>query len=329
MHIKPLLSNLPSPPNGKTGWPWDEEFKPQHKLCRKYQDYPTISLITPVLNQGNSIEETIRSVLLQNYPNLEYYIIDGGSSDQTIKIIQKYSNWLSGWISEKDSGQSNAINKGFRMCTGEIFNWLCSDDYLAKGAIWKISQFMNNHPQIDLVYGDCILRIEHESNIRQTIGRSSKDPIIYPYLTEIWQPSCFYRTRLIKRINLLREDLHYCMDRELWNYIYSVSSNWKRVPFVISTYRFTGNNKSVTGRMKIINELCIIYRKYYLGIIDASSILTKCWIPLVINSNKSSNPIILSICILFKKTITLLLLIVFPKKHISSLQKEFYKYFAW
>jgi glycosyltransferase involved in cell wall biosynthesis len=329
MSIKTHLSDLPSPPNNKTGWPWDEEFKPDLQLFSEHEFYPTVSIITPTLNQGDSIEETIRSVILQNYPYLEYYIVDGGSLDQSIEIIQKYLPWISGWTSEKDSGQSNAINKGFRMCKGQIFNWLCSDDYFAKGALWQVSKFMNENPQIDLVHGKCILRIERENSVTQVVGTCVDEPITYPYLAEIWQPSCFYRTKLIKRTSLLREDLHYCMDRELWNYLRFTTSKWKRISQILSVYRFTGRNKSVIGRMEIIAELCKITKLYYRFPINHSSILRNIWLPLVLLKSKQNNPYIIITITMIRKCITMLLIIIYPKNHVKALQSDLHKYSHW
>ena len=107
--------------------------------------YPKISIVTPSYNQGNFLEETILSVINEEYPNLEYVIIDGGSTDNSKEIIKKYENKLTYWVSEKDNGQTEAINKGFKLVTGDIFNWLNSDDFLEEGALFKIGeQFSNN-----------------------------------------------------------------------------------------------------------------------------------------------------------------------------------------
>jgi glycosyltransferase involved in cell wall biosynthesis len=113
-----------------------------------------ISIITPSFNQGKFIEETIQSVFSQEYTNLEYIIIDGNSTDNSIDIIQKYSEQLSYWISEKDHGQAAAINKGFNIASGDIIGWLNSDDILLPGALDKISNAFISHPDIDVVYGD-------------------------------------------------------------------------------------------------------------------------------------------------------------------------------
>jgi glycosyltransferase involved in cell wall biosynthesis len=102
--------------------------------------WPTISIVTPSFNQGVYLEETIRSILLQGYPNLEYIVVDGGSTDNSVAMIKKYDRWLSYWVSERDHGQAHAINKGLARCTGEIFNWINSDDYLLPGALGSLAQ---------------------------------------------------------------------------------------------------------------------------------------------------------------------------------------------
>ena len=111
----PTLSELPSPPPGKTGWPWTEESRRLSSQTPDGRPWPRISVVTPSFNQGKFIEETIRSVLLQGYPNLEYFVFDGGSTDNSVEIIKKYSPWLTYWVSERDNGQSDAINRGLKM----------------------------------------------------------------------------------------------------------------------------------------------------------------------------------------------------------------------
>src|SRR3990172_6947421 len=118
------VEDLPAPPVGRTGFPWTEGTPALHNDGGSA--YPKITIVTPSYKQGQYLEETIRSVLLQGYPNLEYIVIDGGSPDNSAEIIEKYAPFLAYWVSERDSGQVNAINKGFARATGEIMGWLNS-----------------------------------------------------------------------------------------------------------------------------------------------------------------------------------------------------------
>ena len=115
------LSDLPPPPSGRTGWPWTEASEPLPATRPDGGQWPRITIVTPSYNQGEFIEETIRSVLLQGYPKLEYFIIDGGSSDNSVEIINKYSKYLTYWQSQKDNGQPDAINIALRRATGLCF----------------------------------------------------------------------------------------------------------------------------------------------------------------------------------------------------------------
>src|SRR5262249_22787460 len=131
----PSLSELSSPPPGKKGWPWTEESLPLWEQIGEGYFCPRITVVTPSFNQGQFIEETIRSVLLQGYPDLEYFVLDGGSTDDSVAIIKKYSPWISFWASEVDGGQSAAINRGLRMGSGWYATWINSDDMLCKNAL--------------------------------------------------------------------------------------------------------------------------------------------------------------------------------------------------
>ena len=150
----PKLTELPAPPPDKSGWPWTEET---HRASPGVAVSNRISVVTPSYNQGEFLEETIRSVLLQGYSDLEYIVIDGGSSDQSVDIIRKYEKWLAYWVSEKDSGQTNAINKGFSRSTGEFRAYLNSDDVYLPDALSQAALSSTQQPETALLYADCEL----------------------------------------------------------------------------------------------------------------------------------------------------------------------------
>jgi glycosyltransferase involved in cell wall biosynthesis len=206
------------------GWPWTEESQPVSILNTDKSEWKRITIVTPSYNQGRFIEETIRSVLLQNYPNLEYIIIDGGSNDNTLEIIKKYEAWITYWISEPDRGQSDAINKGFQKATGIYGNWINSDDRLEKDALWTIAQkvdlkekkvvFLGDYKEIDF---DGTLKRNSRSEIRNLeelvdIGghwRNGKS-------NQIGQQATFFPVKLFKDVGMLDINNHFSMDYDLW-----------------------------------------------------------------------------------------------------------------
>lgn len=178
---------------------------------------PKISIITPTLNQGQFIEQTINSILSQNYPNLEYIIIDGGSTDNTIEIIKKYEKQITCWISEPDKGQSDAINKGLKLITGDIFNWINSDDYYEPNALWTIARTFTENPEVEVVCG-CENVFENNNeivsiNYGSTICPNIADTILTAHID---QPSTFWRVDVVKRIGLLSNKYNYLMDADWW-----------------------------------------------------------------------------------------------------------------
>jgi glycosyltransferase involved in cell wall biosynthesis len=204
-----------SPVPGKSGWPWTEETDPA--LYKDGTDWPKISIVTPSFNQGQFIEETIRSILLQNYPNLEFIIIDGGSTDETVDIIKKYSPWITHWTSEKDRGQSDAINKGAALCTGEIFNWINSDDCLSRNALHTLATVFRDQSKL-CCCGRALIHYtgsdKPESHFRTTL----LDKNINDHLASVsyCQPGTFFRMSAYREITPLAEDLHMNMDMYMW-----------------------------------------------------------------------------------------------------------------
>src|SRR5439155_11304713 len=147
------LSELPPRPPNQTGWPWTEGSAPFPPTLPDGSPWPRVTVVTPSYNQGQFVEETIRSVLLQGYPNLEYVVVDGGSTDESVEIIRKYEPWLAYWVSERDQGQTHAINKGLARATGEVFAYLNSDDLFVPGALTAIGEAYARYPHADAIYG--------------------------------------------------------------------------------------------------------------------------------------------------------------------------------
>lgn len=180
--------------------------------------YPKISIVTPSFNQGKYIEKTILSVIAQNYPNLEYIIIDGGSTDNSVEIIEKYEKYLKYWVSESDRGQSHAINKGLAHATGDILGWLNSDDYLTDHALETVAEMYRCNPNAGAYVGagefvNCegkILKRKEPCNITQEV--------LYRWLEDyfVMQPSCFFSKKAWIAVKGLDESVHFAMDVDLW-----------------------------------------------------------------------------------------------------------------
>jgi glycosyltransferase involved in cell wall biosynthesis len=211
----PRLDELPAPPPGKTGWPWTEECQQLPDLMSDGSSWPRISIVTPSLNQGKFIEETIRSALLQGYPDLEFIIIDGGSTDSSGSIISNYEKWLTFWVSEPDNGQPQAINKGLKRATGEIVAWINSDDFYTKEAFSNVAEIFATRQNINMIYGDVLYRYEEEGYTKKITSAKFRlaDMII---CQRIPQPTCFWQSKLFRKIGYLDESYHYIFDLEYW-----------------------------------------------------------------------------------------------------------------
>jgi glycosyltransferase involved in cell wall biosynthesis len=218
MHC-PTVAELPPLPLNKTGWPWANDRSPQLPgAMPDGSSWPRISLVTPSYNQGQFIEETIRSVLLQGYPNLEYIVIDGGSADNSVEIIRKYEPWLTYWISEPDRGQSEAINKGLSRATGTIYAWLNSDDLLLPGALAHMAQMYRQYPEAAAWVGRCY-RITPAKEILSLVTPQNLDRASLANWWRIgrfYQPACFFSAQHFTRTEGLDESLYIALDIDLW-----------------------------------------------------------------------------------------------------------------
>lgn len=227
---------------------------------------PSLSIVVPNYQGGATIGRTLECLLDQKYPGLEILVIDGGSTDNSVQVIRQYEKHLAYWVSEKDRGQSHAINKGFARCQGEIVNWLCSDDRLTDGALLKVGQVFADDPTADVVAGAGIFIYEKEGReyappltLTPTLERISLIPCCNPII----QPSCYYRRKLLARPLPVTEDYHYAMDMELWAWFVSRKAQWHCLTDVLSINVNDGRNKSSVGGMKFAKEMARLYRTYH------------------------------------------------------------------
>jgi glycosyltransferase involved in cell wall biosynthesis len=223
---------------------------------------PLVSIVTPSYNQGRFIRQTIKSVLDQEYPNIEYWVIDGGSTDETIAILQEYEHDARfHWISERDRGQSDAINKGWRRCSGDIFAWLNSDDTYLPGAIRSQAQALQQHHDSGVVYGDALYIDEQSAPLYTAYGR--------PYhmlellrLTIPAQPTTFIRRTVCEAIGPMNEHFKYSMDSEYWVRAAKIAGFWYE-PGCIATYRLHDRSKTIADRERFYHEWLAILDDFY------------------------------------------------------------------
>ena len=177
---------------------------------------PLVSIITPSFNQAHYIEATIQSVLGQDHPRIEYIIVDGGSTDGTLDIIKKYEDRLAFWVSEKDKGQTDAINKGFARATGDILAWINSDDTYEPGAVSAAVNYLQEHPEVGMVYADCNF-INEQGRVIGKFGSAQTDyRLLRQGYVHIPQQTMFFRADLWRQVGPLDPSFYFAMDYDLW-----------------------------------------------------------------------------------------------------------------
>ena len=255
------LKDLPPPPPGKSGWPWTEENQPLPARMSDGSEWPRISIVTPSYNYGHFIEETIRSVLLQGYPNLEYIVIDGGSTDNSVEIIQKYEKYLSYWISQPDAGQTDAINKGYSKCTGDVFVWLNSDDsYINFNSLKAVAEaYVLGYK---LIAGQCL-------NVYDDGTEIVINPIpisfvrylkfwLHPGLSAFPQASVFVAKEITDKCFPLDKDLSLLMDYQMFLRVLSHRPKSIYINQIWTRIKYHGQNKT-----SLNNDLTEIYQVFY------------------------------------------------------------------
>ncbi|MBP7928043.1 glycosyltransferase [Patescibacteria group bacterium] len=228
---------------------------------------PKISIVTPSFNQAKFIERTIISVLAQNYPNLEYIVVDGGSTDGTLAILEKYKDKIK-YVSEKDNGQSDALNKGFAMATGDILGWLNSDDCYLPGSLHKVAKLFQKHPESQWLIGFCKIINQQDVEVSRAITRYKNlllkflaGPATLHVANFISQPATFFTPKILQKVGGLDLNLHYAMDYDLWFRLYREVS-----PAVITDYlaafRVHMSSKGTTAFNAQFRELNAVSARY-------------------------------------------------------------------
>lgn len=231
-----------------------------------HSDLPLVSIVTPSFNQAEFLEEAILSVLTQDYPSLEYLILDGGSSDGSVDIIRKYEDRLAYWVSEPDAGQSDAINRGWRLARGEILAYLNSDDLYLPGAVSAAVRFFRSQPEVGIGYGACefLDQIGGVASLITPLDFSLSRLLLGNFIA---QPSVFLRKAVLEQIGPLDTSLRYCMDYDLWVRAAVAGVQIARVPGrTLARFRIWWGSKTSTASEAGLNErLCILERAFSSG----------------------------------------------------------------
>jgi glycosyltransferase involved in cell wall biosynthesis len=221
---------------------------------------PTVSIVTPSFNQARFLEATMRSVLEQDYPKIEYIVIDGGSTDGSVDIIKDYDDQLTYWVSETDQGQTDAINKGFARTTGEILAWLNSDDTYEPGALAEAVAFFQKNLEVGMVYGDANFidaegRVIGRFNAQQTSLRRLQRGGVY-----IPQQSAFWRANLWRQVGPLDPSFYFAMDYDLWVRLARIT-DIRYTPQLWANFRLHGDAKTIAADERCWPEMLRVHRR--------------------------------------------------------------------
>ena len=221
---------------------------------------PLVSIVTPSYNQAQFIEATIQSVLAQDYPEVEYIIIDGGSTDGSVEIIRRYASRLAGWVSEPDHGQTDAINKGFAQAHGEILAWLNSDDVYLPGAITQAVGFLQSHPEVGMVYGDATFINAEGAEIGHFPARQTDYARLRRGYVHIPQQASFFRAQLWRKVGPLDPSFYFAMDYDLWVRL-SRLAPLVYVPSPWASFRLHGAGKTIAADDRCWPEMLRVHRR--------------------------------------------------------------------
>ena len=241
----PSLADLPPPPEPVTIWPWTRGSRPLPAMMPDGEPWPLISVVTPSFNQGRYLEQAIRSVLLQGYPRLEFIIIDGGSSDDSIRTIARYETWLKHWVSEPDAGPEDAMRKGFRAANGDIFAFLNADDFYLPGCLEKVAAAFRAHPSADVVSGHGYF-VKASGELGVPVF---SDPLDLNRFRNgacvLVQQATFFRRHAYAQVCGVEHHTSTCWDAELWADMALAGASFRSMDEFIAAFRL--HTGSITG----------------------------------------------------------------------------------
>ena len=224
---------------------------------------PLVSVVTPSLNQGRFIGDAVRSVLGQDYPRIEYLVVDGGSTDGTLAVLAGHDGAIR-WISEPDHGQAAAINKGFRLASGEVLAWLNSDDLYEPQAVSAAVAYLEAHPDTAMVYGDADFidaAGTHIARCAHVEPRFSRRRLLH-YSDFVVQPAAFFRRAAFEAVGGLDPSLNWAMDYDLWLKFAAAGFKVTYLPRVLANYRWLGDSKSAAGGWGRLKEIDLVARRH-------------------------------------------------------------------
>jgi glycosyltransferase involved in cell wall biosynthesis len=230
-------------------------------ILKKDSLWPKISIITPSFNQGQFLEKTMLSVLNQNYPNLEYIVIDGGSNDDSLEIIKKYEKYLAYWVCEKDNGQSDAINKGLRIATGDLVGWQNSDDIYTQGSFRKIGSTIIAMGLADMIFGNIYVMDKNYEIKREVRYIPTKYECLFYIKASIPNQACFWRRELLNSSGYIDPSLVYCLDLDLWVRL-TRNIKTRHIREFLGAYVFHGETKTAMLDSIHRRERQLIIEKY-------------------------------------------------------------------
>jgi len=248
------------------GWSHSEEVPriqpPRLGAVNKAQEEIRISIVIPTLNQGDTIEDTLLSILAQNYANLEIIVMDGGSTDATLSVLDRYKPWISHLISEKDGGQSQAINQGFRLASGQIFAWINSDDYYLPGTFNTVVSHFLADPDIRFAVGSGDVISKDHAFLRHVPALEMDRETMLNWRKDRWimQQSCFWQRSLWEEVEGVDESLHLLMDYDLW-FRFSRLTSACVIRDILAAMRYYPDVKTVKQKDKFQEEMAYVLAK--------------------------------------------------------------------